>query len=94
MSIKGRLKRIVDETDTPAGKAFDWAVIVLIVYSIVTLTIETLPELEEQALYFLRVSEIVVTLLFTFEYALRYYIADRKREYVTSFWGISKRGSG
>lgn len=88
MGIKSQLHRIIEGTDTRAGRAFDWFVLALIVYSIITLTIDTLPDLSETSQEFLRVSEIVVTLLFTIEYLLRVYIAERKRNYIFSFWGI------
>jgi len=58
------MMKILD-ANTPAGRVFDIAVLVLILYSIVTLTIETLPDLSGLAITFLNYSEIVVTLLFT-----------------------------
>jgi hypothetical protein len=42
--MKQKLKEIIDGTDTCAGIAFDIALIVLILYSVATLTIETIPE--------------------------------------------------
>ena len=39
------LTDIVQRNDTLPGRIFDWAIIVLIVISIITLTIETLPDL-------------------------------------------------
>lgn len=89
MGTKSQLQRIIDGTDTRAGRAFDWVVLALIVYSIITLTIETLPGVSETVLQFLWISEIIITLLFTVEYVLRIYIAERKRGYISSFWGIT-----
>ena len=88
MGAKSQLHRVIEGTDTRVGRAFDWIELALIVYSIITLTIDTLPGLSETTREFLWVSEIVVTLLFTTEYALRVYIAERKRNYIFSFWGI------
>lgn len=88
MSAKARLRTIVNGTDTWEGRAFDWAIIVLILYAIATLAYETLPALSENTRQFLRVSEVVVTTLFTLEYALRFYLAERKRDYCFSFYGI------
>lgn len=82
------LRRVVEDTDTRAGRFFDWLMLTLILYSIVTLTIETLPGLDQGMQRFLRFSEVIVTLIFTAEYALRIYVADRKRDYVISFGGI------
>ena len=63
MSVKARLRTIVNNTDTWEGRAFDWAIIVLIFYAIATLTYETVPTLSENTRQFLWVSEVVVTAL-------------------------------
>lgn len=78
MDINIKLRQIVEETDTRSGRFFDWLVLVLIVYSIVTLTIETLPNLSELSIRYLKYSEIVVTILFTIEYFLRIYAAKKR----------------
>ena len=88
MSVKARLRTIVNGTDTWAGRAFDWVIIVLICYAIATLTYETVPALSENARQFLWISEVVVTALFTLEYGVRCYLAERKRDYLFSFYGI------
>ncbi len=88
MSVKARLRTIVNGTDTRAGRAFDWAIIVLICYAIATLTYETVPALSENARQFLWISEVVITALFTLEYGVRCYLAERKRDYLFSFYGI------
>ena len=88
MSVKARLRTIVNGTDTWAGRAFDWAIIVLIFYTIAALAYETMPALSEDARQFLQISEGVVTALFTLEYGVRCYLAERKRDYLFSFYGI------
>ena len=88
MRAKMKLRRLVEGTDTRSGRLFDWVVMALIVYSIVTLTIETLPDLRADSRRFLWHSEIVVTLAFTCEYLLRLWVADRKTGYVLSFNGV------
>ncbi len=88
MSVKARLKIIVNGTDTWEGRAFDWAIIVLIFYAIAAFAYGTMPTLSENARKFLWISEIVITALFTLEYILRFYLAERKRDYSFSFYGI------
>ena len=88
MSVKARLRTIVNDTDTWEGKVFDWAIIVLIFYAIAALVYGTIPALSEEARKFLWISEIVITALFTLEYILRFYLAERKRDYSFSFYGI------
>lgn len=82
------LRRIVQETDTPAGRAFDLIVLVLIAVSLVTFSLETLPNLPAIAHKAFAFSEIVITLLFTLEYGLRIATAPRKKDYILSFYGI------
>ena len=53
MSVKARLRTIVNGTDSAGGRAFDWAIIVLICYAIATLTYETVPALSENVRQFL-----------------------------------------
>ena len=84
MSIRDLLNR----PDTGPGKAFDLCVLGLIVYSVITLSVETLPDLDPGTVAFLEYSEIVVTILFTIEYALRVYAAEEKLKYLFSFYGL------
>ena len=54
----------------------------------ITLSIETLPDLPTSMVTFLRKSEIIITLLFTIEYFLRVFTAPKKYKYIFSFYGI------
>lgn len=82
------LRKIVQETDTAAGRAFDLSVLALIAFSLVTFSLETLPNLPAAARKAFELSEIVITLLFTLEYGLRIATAPRKKDYILSFYGI------
>ena len=82
------IRDIVQRSDTAAGRLFDLFVLVLIVFSIITLSVETLPDLPPTLAYWLYVSEVVVTLLFTLEYILRVFTIARKRDYIFSFYGM------
>ncbi len=66
----------------------DIIVIGLIVYSAITIAIETLAGLPPGVEVFLDVSRIVLTGIFTVEYVIRVYIAKSKRRFVFSFYGI------
>jgi len=83
-----RLDQVINKTDTRIGRLFDWVVLALIIYSIITLSVETLPGLPplvKRALFF---SEAAVTLLFTLEYMLRLYVSRHRWRYVFSFYGL------
>lgn len=85
---KARLKRMVEETDTRQGRFFDHVVKGLIVFSIVSYTLETLPDLSPRLQHVLYVLEVTVVIIFTLEYGLRIYVADKKLAYLISPLGI------
>ena len=82
------LKSLVEEHDTPEGKIFDSVVQFLIIISLFTFSLETLPNLSERSQTLLNIAQVIVVFLFTIEYALRVYVADRKTGYIFSFYGI------
>jgi voltage-gated potassium channel len=83
-----RLKRIVEKSDTKSGRYFDLTIQALILYSLVTFSISTLPDLSEAVLLFLRISQIVTVTIFTIEYLLRVIVANKKLNYILSFYGL------
>jgi len=51
-------------------------------------TVETIPDLEPQTVYFLERFELVCIVIFSLEYLIRLYIAKSKMRFVFSFYGI------
>ena len=82
------LKRIIEDGESGVGRFFDIAIQALIVLSLVTFSIETLPDLSDQTRYGLRLIEIMTVSIFTAEYLLRMMVADHKLRYACSFFGI------
>ena len=82
------LSDIVQRSDTTPGRIFDSTVIVLILVSVITVTIDTLPTLSTGVRTVLSWSEVLIVGLFTIEYGLRVGTAPRKLQYVFSFHGI------
>ena len=82
------LKRIIEDSDTLLGRGLDFFIQFLIVVSLVTFSIETLPDLSQRARELLRYTEIVTVVIFTAEYLLRLYVADKKLSFVFSFFGL------
>lgn len=82
------LKQLVEGTDTRAGRAFDVCIQLLIVYSLITFSVSTLPDLSDTTREFLFVSQVITVSIFTIEYLLRIFVADKKSGYVFSFYGI------
>jgi len=86
--VKQRLFEVIFEADTPAGKAFDVALLIVILTSIVVVMLETVVSIELQFGLALLVAEWVFTALFTIEYFLRIVAVARPRSYIFSFFGI------
>jgi voltage-gated potassium channel len=82
------LKRMVEENDTRAGRAFDLTIQVLIVLSLIAFSIGTLPNLSSTTERWLFRFEFVCVLIFTAEYLLRLWVAESRSAFVFSFFGI------
>ena len=83
-----KIAEIVNRSDTRAGRIFDWAVIGLIVISIISISIDTLPDLPGNTREFFSIVELIILVLFTIEYCVRVATAPSKRGYIFSFFGI------
>lgn len=88
MSLRYRVRNIVDSQETDGGRIFDWFVVSLIVVSLVTFSIETLPNLPDQWVEGLQVVEIGIVSVFVVEYVLRLWVAKQRIRFVFSFYGM------
>lgn len=88
LTSRRRLRVLLDGEDPVHGRRVAFAIQGLILLSVVSIGIETLPNLPEIWRRVLFVEEIVVLALFTVEYALRIYSAPRRLAYVFSPLGI------
>jgi len=82
------LKRIVEQSDTTLGRAFDLSIQALIVLSLIAFSIETLPDLPAPVRRGLLGFEVVSVLVFSAEYLLRLYVATPRRAYAFSVFGL------
>lgn len=83
-----KLRQIVERSDTRAGRAFDWTVQALVLVSLASFSVETLPNLPPAWQELLSAVEVITVGLFTLEYLLRVLVAERKARYVFSFFGL------
>ena len=83
-----KLQHIVEDTDTKAGHTFDLVIQALIVLSLITFMLETLPDLDARTKRVLSVIEGITVIIFTVEYLLRVIVADKKLKYIFSFYGL------
>lgn len=85
---KFKLHEVIYGTHTPAGKLFDIVLLVVILYSVIIVMLESVPRFDDHYHGFLDISEWVVTILFTIEYILRIICIKRPSKYIFSFFGI------
>ncbi|MCH9649333.1 MAG: ion transporter [Deltaproteobacteria bacterium] len=83
-----RLHEIIFEADTPAGKAFDVSLLIVIVVSVITVALESVSSISQAYGTQLRTLEWVITILFTIEYVLRLMSVGKPLRYARSFFGI------
>lgn len=88
MSFKQRVKSIVEYNDNALSHYFGYFIQFLIILSVITFSIETLPDISESTRFLLHATEVVCVIVFTIEYLARIYVADRKLKFVFSFFGI------
>ncbi|WP_019614938.1 ion transporter [Psychromonas ossibalaenae] len=88
MSQKAFLWSLLHDTDSRYGRIFAFVIQSLILISLVTFSMDTLPDLSQTTIFVLKRIEIITVIIFTLEYALRIYAADKKFSYIFSFYGI------
>lgn len=82
------LKQVIERNDTSHGRTVDIAIQSLIVISLISFSVETLPDLAPSTRHVLDIIELVTVVIFSAEYLLRIAVADQKMRFVTSFFGI------
>lgn len=88
MTLRDKVRIIIFEADTKAGRRFDVALIVMILLSVLTVMLDSVPEIHArygQQLYY---AEWAFTLLFTVEYFVRLWCIENSWSYAKSFYGI------
>lgn len=86
--MKEKLRVIVEESDTKLGKLFDLVVQFLVVISLLSFSLETLPNLSKNQIFILKLIEIVIITIFSIEYLLRIFVTNKKFKYIFSFYGL------
>lgn len=83
-----RLHNIIYESNTPVGKAFDVALLILIIASIAVVMLDSIKIFNKQYGRFFYILEWTFTGLFTLEYILRLVSIKKPLLYVFSFLGL------
>lgn len=85
---RSKIHEVIYGTHTKAGKIFDIVLLIVIVYSVIVVMLESLPRYDGKYHNFLNISEWIVTILFTIEYILRIICIKKPSKYIFSFFGI------
>jgi sigma-B regulation protein RsbU (phosphoserine phosphatase) len=72
----------------PYARAFDNLILGLIIFSVASIGVESIPDLPQWTVQLLRVTEIIVVAVFSFEYLLRIIAAPGKLGFIFSYQGI------
>ena len=88
MITRQRIHEIVFEADTPAGRAFDLALLVSIVASVIAVLLESVEAIRLEHGAWLRAAEWFFTGLFTLEYLVRLAVIGRPWRYALSTFGL------
>ncbi len=76
------------DNHSPFGTQIENILQIVIVYSIITLTLETLPDLSLSQRRFFEISEVVCVSIFSVEYLTRLFKSSDKLKFVFSFMGV------
>ncbi len=87
-SWRHKLHEIIFEADTPAGKAFDVVLLLLILLSIIVVMLESVKGIGDEYPVLFRYLEWILTGLFALEYILRIVSVEKPQRYIFSFYGI------
>ncbi len=87
-TIKERLYTIVFGTDTKEGKRFDLYLLWIILFSVVIVMLESVPEIHDSLFKQFILIEWILTIIFTIEYLVRIWISPVRSKYVFSVWGF------
>lgn len=87
-SLKQALNEIIFGTDTPIGKTFDVILILTILASVLVVMLDSMEVIANGYAYQFKVLEWIFTGLFTIEYGLRLWVANSRRQYAFSFYGL------
>lgn len=88
LSWRERLHVIIFKTDTPAGRYFDVALIIMILLSVGVVMLDSVDGINARHGTLLLTLEWGFTALFTLEYLARIYVTREPRRYIFSFYGL------
>ena len=85
---RARMFDVIFGNDTPAGRRFDIALVAIILLSILTVVLDSVPAIGERYAAQMSALEWSFTVFFTLEYIARLVCVQRPLRYARSFYGV------
>lgn len=86
--LRGRVRRVIFESESPAGRRFDVLLIIAILVSVGAVFLDSVPSVHAEWGHVLYAVEWGFTLMFTAEYLVRLWCIEKPRLYARSFYGV------
>lgn len=86
--LRARIHDIIFQHDSPAERAFDGALTLVILLSVTVVVLDSVAPISARYGGVLQAAEWAFTILFTIEYALRLWASPRPGRYARSFYGV------
>src|SRR3954470_3926526 len=86
--LRRKMFGMIFESDTPAGRAFDVALLLFILASVLVVVLDSLQIAGDRYAALFDVLEWMFTVIFTVEYVARLICVERPQRYARSFFGI------
>ena len=86
--MKEKIRSILEVNESGWGRIVDIFIQVLIFISLFTFSLETIPDLSAQSVKALEFIETFCVIVFSLEYILRVYSAEKPLKYIFSFYGL------
>ena len=86
-NLREKLGIVIFGTHTRAGKIFDIILLWMIVISVLTVILESIPEARAAGGIIFRKIDWFFTIIFTIEYIIRICVSRRTLKYIFSYWG-------
>lgn len=87
-NIRSQLHEIIFGTETKLGRQFDVVLLWVILFSVLVVMLESVPELGIAYNSIFLTIEWVLTIFFSIEFLIRVWISPKPIRYIFSFWGL------
>ena len=87
-TVRGKVYEVVFESHTARGKAFDIALLIAILVSVVVVMIDSVPAIHVHYKEECYILEWIFTIFFSIEYLLRLWCVDNRKGYALSLYGL------